>query len=185
MRTPVFFKERGRSPEVTLKTAGMLVKSGMNVVYRTRKHTILCESNIVDLEQRRNRIAGILESQEEKLMQMIQPVQAIERVRFAMQSVIKSKKRLKSISEELEELVIKSNDCIQKLETEINIFQKMKFPSPAMKQQAGRTMSEMKNVIHRMEEIMEEIIFASERNKNLRERFSSLSAKANDIIESY
>lgn len=185
MRSRILFKERKRSPEVTLKTAGRLIAAGMNTVSRTQKHTILCENNIVDLEQHRKKISEILEEQEEKLMQMIKPMQAIERVRFAMQSAVKGRRKLRLISEELEELIIKSNESIQKLETEINIFQKMKFPSPEMKQNADKTLSEMQHAIKRTEEIMEEIRIAIERDNYLQERYGSLTAKAKDIIESY
>lgn len=185
MRSRILFKERKRSPEVTLKTAGRLIEAGMNTVSRTQKHTILCENNIVDLEQHRKKISEILEEQEEKLMQMIKPMQAIERVRFAMQAAVKGRRKLRLISEELEELIIKSNESIQKLETEINIFQKMKFLSPEMKQNADKTLSEMQHAIKRTEEIMEEIIIALERDNYLQERYGSLTAKAKDIIESY
>lgn len=181
----LLFSKRKRNPQPTLKAAVRIKTASINSLSRAERCKIRYDRKILVFENQRWRITEILQRQEEKLMQNTQPIQALEKVEKLMQVAINKVNGLKSIVEEENGLLTELNSSIEKLEGEINILEKIKFPSLRLKKKSSETLTEMRSLMSRTEEIIERIKVTADENDELEEKYRSIATKAKDILETY
>lgn len=181
----LLFSKRKRNLQPTLKAAIRIKTASINSLSRAERCKIRYDRKILVFENQRWRITEVLQRQEKKLMQNTQPIQALEKVEKLMQVAINKVSGLKSIVEEENDLLTELNSSIEKLESGINILEKMRFPSINLKKKSSEILSEMRSLISRTEEIIEGIKVTADENEELREKYRSIATKAKDILEPY